>query len=63
MNIQIIDNHAYEKYQKGQPPTRHIGKEISAVDPFDGEISNTEIGICVVVALLVLYALWRAFKS
>ncbi|MCX7143910.1 MAG: hypothetical protein NT123_23285 [Proteobacteria bacterium] len=63
MNIQIIDNHAYENYQKGQPPTRHVAKEISAIDPFDGEITNTEIGICVVVALLVLYALWRSFKS
>lgn len=63
MNIQIIDNHAYENYQKSQPATHQTAKEIAAVDPFDGEVTITEMGICVVTILLVLFALYRAFKS
>ena len=63
MNIQIIDNHVYTNYQKSQPAVQHTAKEVAAVDPFDGEITITEIGICTVSILLVLFALYRAFKS
>jgi hypothetical protein len=63
MNIQIVDNHAYENYQKNQPAKHYATKEVSAVDPFDGEITHVEISICVATLLIVMYAVWRAFKS
>ena len=63
MNIQIVDNQAYTNYQKSQPAVQHTAKEVAAVDPFDGELTIAEIGICTVSILLVLFALYRAFKS
>ena len=54
-----MDNKAYEKHKAQQPVQNHTVKEVATIDPFDGEHTNTEIGIVVVIAVLLVYALWQ----
>lgn len=57
-----MDNKAYEKHKAEQPVQNHTVKEVAAIDPFDGEHTNTEIGIVVVIGVLLVYALWQIVR-
>lgn len=52
-----MNNGAYEKYQAQQPAIHH---EPKAIDPFDGETTNTEIGVAVVFALAIAWAIYKS---
>ena len=55
-----MDNKAREKYV-AEHPVNNIS--YTTVDPFDGEISYVEYGICSVIGLLLLMALWRSIRK
>lgn len=55
-----MDNKASEKYQAQQSVTMPV-----RIDPVgsDWHMTNTEISICVVIALLITYAGWQLFRK
>jgi hypothetical protein len=55
-----MDNKAYEQYQAQQPVTMPV-----RIDPVESDwnMTNTEIIICVVIALLVIYAGRQLFRK
>ncbi len=55
-----MDNKASEQYQAQQPVTMPV-----RIDPVgsDWNMTNTEIIICVVIALLITYAGWKLFRK
>lgn len=55
-----MDNKAYEQYKAQNPVTMPVRSE--TVEP-DWEITSSEIIICTVIALLIIYAGWQFFKK
>ena len=55
-----MDNKAYEQYQAQQPVTMPV-----RIDPVESDwnVTNTEIIICAVIALLIIYAGWKLFRN
>ena len=56
----MMDNKAYEQYQAQQPVTMPV-----RIDPVesDWDITSSEIIICAVIALLIIYAGWQLFRK
>jgi len=55
-----MDNRAYEKYRAEHPEPQHTTVvQPAEVDFFDGNYTNTEIGILSVAGLLVLWAIYK----
>ena len=56
----MMDNKAYEQYQAQQPVTRPV-----RIDPVESDwnMTNAEIIICAVIALLIIYAGWKLFRN
>jgi hypothetical protein len=52
-----MNNKAYEQYQATQPAVHH---EPPMIDPFDGEITGVEIGVCIVFVLAIVWAIYTA---
>ena len=55
-----MDHKASEQYQAQQPVTMPV--RINPVES-DWNMTNTEIIICVVIALLITYAGWKLFRK
>ena len=55
-----MDNKASEQYKAQNPVTMPVRSE--TVEP-DWEITSSEIIICTVIALLIIYAGWQFFKK
>lgn len=55
-----MDNKASEQYQAQQPVTMPV-----RIDPVESDwnMTNTEISICAVIALLIIYAGWQLFRK
>ena len=55
-----MDNKASEQYKAQQPVTMPVRSE--TVEP-DWTITSSEIIICAVIALLIIYAGWQMFRK
>ncbi len=53
-----MDNKAREKYVAENPTSMPI-EHYLAVDPFDGQITYGEVGVCALAVALVIYAIMK----
>ena len=53
-----MDNKAREKYVAENPTSMPI-EHYLAVDPFDGQITYGEMGVCALIVALVIYAVMK----
>jgi hypothetical protein len=60
-----MDNKAYEQYKAQQPHSSNVElrKSHTEVNLLDQPLSNTELAVFVVTALLVGYALFKIFRK
>jgi len=60
-----MDNKAYEQYKAQQPHSSNVElrKSHTEVNLLDQPLSNTELAVFVVMALLVGYALFKIFRK
>ena len=56
----MMDNNAYKQYKAQQPVTMPVRSETVGSD---WDMTNTEIIICAVIALLIIYAGWKLFRN
>jgi hypothetical protein len=54
-----MDNKAYEQYRRANPEVNTLLSTYEDIDLFDGNFTDTEIGLCVFFLVLAIYAVYK----